>query len=366
MAATLKEIAQLCGVSVATASQALNNKPVNAHTRKRVFEAASRLGYQPSVLARGLRTNKTFTLGLTLGYPNLELIDSVVRTAQKAGYHVITQSFPQEAMDYDEKLERQAYQDLLLRRVDGVIMWPSERVTDYFQIVDDFHRHNIPVVVVDRKLAGVNVPTVMFDNRRGARLAWLHLNRLGRDPIVYLDFTEDYSSLIARREGIRDAHLATGVRWNDANYVRVLGRNGLDTDKMRLALDHARNGGAILAGADHIAFAVLRLAAQMNIRIPEEMALVGFEDVVIWLKERVGWTTSPPLSTVRMRFEQVGRDATELLLSMIDHKNEMLPHSEETHFIEPQLVLRKSCGGCPGIYTFADDETSVLLEQEQF
>lgn len=365
MAATLKEVAQFCGVSIATASHAMNNKLASAKTRQRVLEAADRLGYQPSSIARGLQSKKTFTLGITLGYPNLEFIDSVVRTVQKKGYHVITQSFPEDEINYDEKLERQAYHDLLLRRVDGVIIWPSERINDYFQIIEDFNRNSIPVVIVDRQLPGIPAPTVMFDHRRGAKLAWLHLHKLGRNPIVYLDLGNEQSSLIARREGVRDAHLTAGVRWNDANYIRVLGRDGLDTEKISAALNYAHNGGAILAAADHIAFAVLRLATKMNIRIPDETALMGFEDVVIWLKERVGWSTSPPLSTVRMSFEKVGQQATELLLEMISTKNEVSRPSE-VHLIKPLLVVRKSCGGTPGVYEFDANDNPKLVELEQF
>jgi LacI family transcriptional regulator len=348
MAATLREIANYSGVSIATASMALNNKPVNEKTRIRVIGAAKRLGYRPSALARGLRTNKTYTLGLTMCSPNLELISAIVKTAQDRNYHIITQIFTQ----YDLKEEVAAFESLLMRRVDGVLVWPTEDGLDYSSQIEKFRQQEIPVVMVDRHIAGIKVHSFLLDNRRGAMMGWKHLWSLGRKPIVYLDFDCEYSSILSRRQGVTDGHLATGTKWDDKFHLKVLGREGLNQALIRQAIEAAKGGGAIFAAADHIAFAVIRLARKMKIAIPDDLALIGFEDIVIWLNERVGWTTSPPLSTVRMNFGEVGQRATNFLIDLLDDKIDTTSeeYRDKVCLVEPQLVVRESCGGQPGIY----------------
>lgn len=366
MSVTLKDIADYSGVSVATASLALNNKPVSPITRRKVLAAAQKLGYRPSTLARGLRTRASMTIGLAMGYPHLELMNSIFCTAQARGYQVITQPFPQQGIAYDPNLELKAYACLMDRRVDGVIIWPSEAEVNYAAIMADFHRHGIPVVVVDRVLPGMNVPSFLCDNRTGSRMAWQHLYNLKRSPIIYLDHVQDCSSIRLRREGIRDAHLKNGVRWQDENLLPVVNTAGIDLDIIRKALEKAQKGGAILAATDHIAYSVLRTARQMNIRIPEDVAVLGFEDVIIWLDERVGWTTSPPLSTIRMRFDQVGAKATNHLLDILLQES---PRSDmggdKVVLVEPRLVVRNSCGGAAGIYRWQDHQIQYM-EKEKY
>lgn len=362
MPATLSDIAKYSGVSVATASLALNNKPVNDKTKQKVLHAAQRLGYQPSAMARGLRTRKTQTLGLTLCHTNLELMESIVKTAQLQNYHIITQTF-----EYNNpKNEQAAYETLLSGRVDGVIMWPSETGLDYARITEQFRQRNIPLVFVDRHLAGIHVPAFAFDNKRGSKMAWMHLKSLGYDPIVYLDFDVDFSSILDRREGVKDAHLATGTRWNDELNMKAIKYECLDQQVIHQALKTASNGGAILAAADHIAFAVLRQAWNAKIKIPQDMAVIGFEDTQIWLNERIGWTTCPPLSNIRMRFNEVGRQATEHLIDMIKNEKSSGEGPSEVQYIDPLLIVRESCGGKAGIYGLNEKDEMVFIEDEEY
>ena len=365
MGITLKDVAKFSGVSVATASQALNNKPVGKESKRRVFRAAKMLRYEPSALARGLRTNRTYTLGLATENPKMEFLNAVVHKAQERGYNVIYQPYS----EYDRQAELSAYQSLMARRVDGVLIWPSKSAMDYGPIIEDFRHRNIEVVIVDQPLSGVKVPTFCFDNRRGTKMAWLHLWKLGYKPIVYIDFKESFSSVVARREGIRDAHLEVGIRWNENFHFKVLEYDTLDKDLLRRAMETARSGGAILTAADHIAFSILRLnQEEMGIDIPGQMALIGFEDVALWLNERIGWITSPPLSTIRMSFDQVGAKATEFLLDFLDKKAKASDSiiENKTCLIEPQLVVRKSCGGEPGIYGLDEKDKMYFRAKEDF
>jgi LacI family transcriptional regulator len=223
--------------------------------------------------------------------------------------------------------------------------------------------------MVDRDISGIRVPSFCFDNRRGMKLAWLHLWNLGRKPIVYVDFKKDVSTVQARREGIRDAHLEAGLRWDDKFHVKALGTldgTGLNQELIRQALEIAKGGGAILTATDLIAFAIIRMNLKLKIAMPEEVALVGFEDEVMLLKERVGWITSPPLTTVRMHFDQIGSRATEFLLDFMEKPKDTrnLSDNNKVFLIEPQLVVRESCGGQPGIYGFDKNNKICFLGEE--
>lgn len=364
MAATLREIAKLSGVSIATVSQALNSKPVNEKTRLQVLKAAKQLRYRPNILARGLRLQKTYTLGFTVGALNMELLNNIVWAARDRGYQIVCQSFPQ----FDVEEERKVHANLLVHRVDGVLIWPSENGLDYSAIIQDYHQHNIPVVVVDKCIPGLKAPSYLFDNRRGAKMAWSHLWSLRHQPVIYLDFEDDFSSIQMRREGVRDALLNAGIRWKDEYHVAVLSKEGLNNKLIRHILESIKKtGGAIFAAADHIALGVIREAHKVGIAIPKEVALVGFEDVIVWLNERVGWTTSPPLSTIRMDFGQVGRNATDFLIDFIEQRggsSDDFPR-EKVHLIEPKLVVRESCGGKPGVYGLDENDEPYWIDNEE-
>jgi LacI family transcriptional regulator len=365
MPVTLKEIAKFSGVSVATVSQALNNKPVNRKTKKRVLQAAEVLRYEPSALARGLRMNKTYTIGFAFENSKQELNEAIVRCAQEKGYLVLSQQF----REYDVTDERKVYRNLLARRVDGVLSWPSESGFDYATMVQDFRRHNIPVVIVDRNIPNINAPCFCCDNRKGMKMAWTHLRKLKREPIVYVDFADDISTVQERREGVRDACLEAGVRWNDKYHIKALNRGSLNQELLHLAIDITRDGGAILTATDPIAFAIMRVNQKTKIAIPKDAALIGFEDVVIWLKERVGWTTAPPLTTVRMRFDEIGRRAVEFLVDSLENKSKEKRNSIDNNKvfrIEPHLVVRESCGGKPGIYASDENGKISLIGEEEF
>ena len=318
MKPTLKTVAQYTGVSLATASLALNNKSVvRKETREKVLMAAQELGYHPSTLARGLRLQRTNIIGFLVCYPNLELLQAINSAAQERGFHVITQTFSA----YNINEEASALGKLVSRHIDGLVMWPTEYGLDYSKHIEEFRRRNIPVVLVDRTLRNINVPSFHCDNRKGAEMAWIHLHKLGRDPIIYLDMEEDFDSILARREGITEAHFKCQARIRPENHIKVLKKNKVNQGAIKEAIERAKKGGAIFCTADHIAFSVIRQARSMNISIPDDFALVGFEDVMIWLDERVGWSTCPPLSTIRMNFHNIGIEATNYLLDKIEKKN---------------------------------------------
>lgn len=339
----MSDVAARAGVSHQTVSRVLNDHPsVRPETRERVLAAIQELGYRRNSAARALVTARSTTVGvLTSGSahfgPAMTVL-AVEAALRREGYFVSTSALA----SYDSASAADALERLVDQGVDGVVAVAP--LDDVAGVVDD-SATPCPVVVV---AARRDVPDtahaqyVYVDQYRGAELATEHLLDLGHDHLVHLAGPDRWFDAAERIAGF----LATaGVRGADAQVVAALGwsaRRGYELG-MSLAAQARRPGGptGFFAANDLIAMGLLRAFWEQGLRVPDDVSVVGFDDI-----EGSAFLV-PALTTVRQPFEDVGRAAVSALLDAWETEDEDARPRTAAVFA-PELVVRGSTAGRPG------------------
>lgn len=331
---TIREVAGRARVSPTTVSHVLNaTRFVSEEIRARVLAAMAELGYQPNAVARSLRRGRTHTLGLILpdsANPYFAELGREIEAAAFARDHSVVLC----NTEGDERRER-VYLDLLARRqVDGLLYVPAG---DRADVLRGLLQRPLPVVLVDRDLAGVPVDVVLSDKRGGARLATRHLIMLGHRRIGCIGGPSSLAMSGQRLQGYRDALAEAGLPVDERLILRgdYRPQSGWVAARSLLALSDPPT--AIFAANDLMAIGVLRAAGELGRRVPADLAVVGFDDI-----ELASYTT-PPLTTVSQSAGEVGRAAVELLLARLAEPAR--PPLRRT--LETRLVVRASCGNRP-------------------
>lgn len=335
---TIKDIAQLAGVSYATVSRALNNAgEISEATRKRILDICAREGYRANVLARSLIAQKTHVLGLIV--PNItnpfysELALAIELHARSKGYNVMLCNGL-----HDSQLTKDLFDFLVGQQVDGVI-FGSARNEDHDWI--QRRQESIPLVLVgdamsEENMQGINA--ISTDNRLGGRMAAEYLLGLGHRRITYFGLRPDSFSHEYRFQGFRQAIESSDSR---ADCRLSVVKNDASTSSMdrgyTLAKTMFQNGledTAVFAATDGMALGLLQAAGEFGIRVPEDLSLIGFDNIV--------YTSLPKirLSTIDQQKHMLGTAAVDLLISLI---RETEPGTYTRKLIRPQLVERESC-----------------------
>ena len=331
---TIKDIAQRANVSYATVSRALNNKPfVKEATRRRVLSLAKELNYTPNALARGLVKKETRTLGLIIPditnpfYP--EVAQGIQEGAGDSGFSVFLCNTN---WDHDQELH---YLNLLEeKRVDGIILAPIENQVD---VVEPHIRNRIPVVYLDKAPRKTRNSYVMIDNVRGGFLATHHLIEQGYDTIGFIGAAEDSLTIDDRLKGYRMAMEQNRLKVHDdfvrfGNYRQVTGYTIIQS-----MIGSGRYPRAVFAENDLIALGVMQGAREAGLKVPEDIAVIGFDDIPFASFPEV------QLSTIRQPKHQMGRTAVEIILQQIKAGNGgPTAASVKRVLLEPELVVRRS------------------------
>lgn len=331
--ATLRDVAKLAGVSTSTVSRALSRPElVNRRTRARVEEASRSLGYSPSRVARRLRVERGRASLVGLIIPDLqnpffaELARGVEDAAQRHGFTVLIGN-----SDEQQEKERRYLEVMQAESVDGVILPPiSERDPAATELV----RSGKPVVLVDRRLAKVQADTVVADNVGGAYRATEHLLGLGHRRIGFIEGRPEVSTSRERLEGYTQALAAHGIP-RQPELVRS--GDSRQQSGRRLAgrlLELSDRPTALLVGNSLMTLGAVESIQRKGLRIPEDVALVGYDDMPWAL------AMSPPLTVVRQPGYELGHRAMELLLQRMENPG----RSKVVVVLEPELVVRRSCG----------------------
>jgi LacI family transcriptional regulator len=327
--ATIKDIARRAGVSYATVSRALNGKyGVKASTRERILAVARRLGYRPNAIARGLVTRRTMTIGLIV--PDItnpffpEVAEGVEEAARQAGYGVLLCN-----SNWQKVSERQYVTLLAGRRVEGIIIAPISRAEEP---VDERVPATLPVVYVSSTPRTTARSYVVIDNVQGAFLAAAHLLNAGRAPVAFIGSRE--SSDDERFEGYRRALADHGVTF-DEHYVRLGDmRQAGGYRLLRGMIEDGHRPRSVFAENDLMALGCLQAARELGLRIPEDIAIVGFDDIPFASFPEV------QLTTIRQPTSDMGRMAVEILLAAGEHPT---PRREPRQVVlKPQLVVRRT------------------------
>lgn len=326
--ATIKDVAALAGISYTTVSHVLNKtRPVSEEVRVKVEAAIKRLDYVPSAVARSLKAKTTATIGLLV--PNslnpyfAELARGIEDYCERNGYCVILCN-----SDDNPDKQRNYLRVLLEKRIDGLIVTSAGGDSGLAQGLAGVRT---PMVIVDRGLEGVDADLVRIDHHYGAYLATRHLLELGHRDIACIGGPANTSVAQMRLAGFRQALQEAGV---EVPAARILESDFSSTGGYRAAaqLLESRPPSAIFAANDMMGIGVLRAAAERNIRVPSELSVIGFDDI---LMSRYVY---PALTTVGQSILQLGETAAELLLRRIAARE--LPVDQR--IVTPNIVLRES------------------------
>ena len=325
---TLADIAREAGTSASTASRAISGRGyVSADVRARLLEVADRLGYVPNASARTLKQRTSRVVGVVVSDLGNQfygrLAAAIEETLREADYQMVLIG------DNSESAEEVAgARTFLAMRAPGVIMTP---VGDEASLM--LARHGVSVVEVDRRLSTVPCDAVVIDNERGARDATAHLLATGHRRVGLLVADTNWTSDAGRLRGYRDAHEDAGIPIDDALIVRI-GFHAPDAEARIGALLDQGRPSAIFAANNLLAEQAWRVLRERGLRLPDDISLVGFDDVP-WMG-----MVSPGITVVAQPTEALGRRAAELLLRRLAD-----PACEPTvEQLEPTLVVRGSTG----------------------
>ena len=330
---TLKDVAREADVSVSTVSRALNDsEKVHPDTKEHVKKVAEELGYMPSRVARRLRLQKGKASLLGLVIPDIrnpffaDVTRGVEDVAQAHDYALLISN-----SDEDAEKQRLALEILQTEDVDGVIVPP---VGTHDPAIKTLIDSGIAVVCVDRRLQNARVDTILSDNRKGAYEAVSHLIELGHERIGFIGGVPHISTLTERREGYEQALRDHGLPVDPA-LIRegdVRREQGRVFTEQLLALD--RPPTALFTGNNLTTLGALAALNERGVAVPDEMALVGYDDVP-W-----PMALNPPPTVVDQPGYEMGRRAAEILLERLQSPD----RSPTTVTLQPKLIVRRSCG----------------------
>jgi LacI family transcriptional regulator len=319
---TIRDVAAKAGVSVATVSRVFNRKgPIREDTARRVMDVAGELQYVPHAGARSLSTRSTRTIGVVLPDLHGEFFSEVIRgidlAARQCGYHLLLSG------SHADRDEMRAVLSAVRGLVDGLIVMspdlePSALVADL--------PPGLPVVMLNARVGGH--PSVTIDNSGGARDVVRHLHRLGHRRIAFISGPTQNADAEQRRRGYRSA--MKELRLEAIEYAGIFTEeSGFDAGRMIANLRSRPT--AVFAANDAMAIGALSAFREAGMAIPEDIALVGFDDIPI------ARFLTPPLTTVKVPIAELGRRGFEILANGDDE-------SKRVAKLTTSLVVRRSCG----------------------
>ncbi len=335
---TIKDVAKKAGVSITTVSFVLNNRQdvaISEEVKKRVLKVARELDYHPSAMAAGLAGKRTRNLGV-LFYQEDNMIsnpfysfivEGVVRETIEKGFNLF---FSYQESPYN------GYQSLprIIREknVDGVLL--IGRCDPH--MVEDIQNRNIPIVAIENFPTLKNVDSIQIENKRGGILAVDHLISLGHKNIGLLTVEDLRPSIAEREEGWRASHLKSNLPLNLNNVFKssmFTFRGGYE--KTKELLKEKKKITALFCVNDEMAAGALRAAREIGRRVPEDLSVVGFDNIIM------SNYIDPPLTTISVAKEYLGKLAVIRLLEVMENEN--LPARRQE--VPVELVVRNSTAG---------------------
>ena len=309
---TLKMVAESAGVSVNTASRAINSKSdINEETKKRVLRVAQELGYVRNATAVALRTRKTGTIGVVIADNRnpfyAELLNGIEVAAREKNYHIILANTQR-----DYKKEEEAINLLLTKRVDGLLITP---VQDKDEDIKNLLDANIPFVVVGRDFENIEIDAVFNDEVKGGFLATEYLIKKGHKRIALVDGFIYKSPAKGRLEGYKKALNKYRISL-DESLISVGDINIEDGyERTKQMLEKNLDFTAIFTYNDMMAFGSMQAIKEKGLRIPEDIGLVGYDDI------QFSSLISPSLTTIRLKKQELGIESVKLLFSRINKEH---------------------------------------------
>ncbi|MBT2645353.1 LacI family DNA-binding transcriptional regulator [Bacillus sp. ISL-34] len=334
---TTEDVAKIAGVSQSTVSRVLNDYPyIKKNTRDKVLAVINELGFTRDEIARSLVEKRTKSIGLILGSISnpffAETAEVIIERAQELKYDVIVYNTGHK----DENLE-QAINLLIGKRVEGIILTSVSK--NYTEKIKKLNDNGFPVLLYNSFLDIKDVNFIVMDNNKGARLAVQHLIKLGHKKIAKISGPSKYLATYERTIGYKEELMENGYEIDEG----LIFNSEFSYDKIysftKKLLKKKDRPTAIIAASDQMALAVLDAASSLNLKIPDDLSVVGFDNIRLSANEFIG------LTTISQQMDQMSLTALEKLIFLIENKE--TSSSSIQIFLKPELMVRKTTGPAP-------------------
>ncbi len=329
---SMRNVANLANVSVTTISRVIRNDPhVSPHTREKVLRAVKKLNYYVNEGARSIIKKRTKTVGLGIFdvsnpfFP--PLVRGVENTLNKFGYSLVLYN-----TDENHKKEEEFLRWMLEKRADGIILAPTGDSNKY---LNDIVKRNIPLVFVDREVWEISTDVVCVDNTDGAFAGVEHLIKLGHRRIGMVACQRGVSTTEERIKGYLRALDVYGIEADETLLVESKTSSESIIEATKKLLSILDPPTAIFSGSNLVTLGILKVLKKLRKKIPQDLALVGFDDVE-W-----GELLSPPLTAIRQPAYTIGATAAQILLQRLFEEG---PEEKQKVVLKTNLVIRESCG----------------------
>lgn len=324
---SLKDVSRLAGVSPSTASRVITGNPrVDKERRERVLAAVAQLKYKPNLLARGLRTRSGRLIGFMVPeilHETFAMFISLLEEACVArGFTMILGNTHD-----DPAIEQRVLANLIGMNVDGIII---SLVSDSSAVMSNLKQLDIPVVGIDRALQNESIDRVEVDNREAGRIAARYLHSMGHVKIACIAGPQAVALSRERSAGFREYLAGKGIEPIEIAGIDFEFETGMRS--LRALLEQGEEFTGIWAENDLLAIGAMREMARLGIRVPEDVSIIGMDDI------KTTQMVLPALTTIRQPFEAICKKAVELLLKRMDDPG----HPPRRLTLPPELVIRGS------------------------
>jgi LacI family transcriptional regulator len=349
---TLADVARACGVGTMTVSRVVNGGDrVSAKTAARVRAVIKRLGYEPNEAARILKGHSARTIGFIL--PDLAdpffsiCAHAVQQSAAKQGYMTLLL-----ASERDSDREASALAMMNARSVAGILIVPTSPSS--VSELQKLQARGIPVVMLDRIFPGLQAGEVMVENEKGAQMAVMHLLEHGHRSILCVAYDSQFNSITQRMSGYKKTMTQAGLKPEFVLVDEVSTVSAKVLERLRAA-----NPPTALFTLNNVAtMQVLQALQQERIDVPQDIAIIGFDDF------ELAPLLAVPITTVRQPAAQLGQSATHLLLDWIRRPRGSDARSLQAQVILPtELIIRRSCG-CQSVPRIEQEQISGIAARE--
>lgn len=325
----IRDVAEHAGVSIASVSNALNRPHrVSDGLRARVQVAAASLGYVPMPAARQLRAGRSGLIGITVINISNPFFGAVIRGVERAAASADMRVLAANSDD-DEVQERDHLGQFERVQVEGALIAPFG---DPQRPIARLNRHGIPVVLLDAIDEAEELSSVSFDNVAGGRIAAEHAREIGRRRILFLGSRREIPHIRDREEGVGIAAAAAGIAFRAERLDHTDPPTGIAYAAHLAAMDAAERPDVVVCSNDHLAMGLVRGLVDQEVRVPEDIAVIGYDDT------QLASVAAVPLTSVRQPATAMGARAAEMLIDRIADPS--LPR--ETAVFAPELMIRGS------------------------
>lgn len=328
---TIKDIARIANVSYATVSRALNNhKDVNEQTKQKILKICKEVGYSPNAIARGLVKQNTYTIGLLVPditnpyYP--EVARGVEDEASKENYNVFLCN-----TNWDMMKEVDYFNLLIAKRVEGIIIAPVS--DDTMKFVDKFN-DRLPIIFLGTRVEGDKYNYIVIDNIKGGEMITEYLISLGHRKIAFIGGMQGSSTFVDRVSGYKNALKKHNIEIDEKMIFTSGYRKKDGSNTLRAMVKESNMPTAIFAISDLVALGVIEAAEEMGLSIPDDISLVGFDDIPYASLPKIR------LTTVSQPKDNIGRESVRILLEKLESKD---IHTGLQRIVQPELVIRSTC-----------------------